>query len=133
MSEPLRGHTPATLASLLAQADRPCTTGCDKGWINNGAAVRAWESEHADALSAFDDERRRNRSATVRREEPALRSTQPAWSLPCDCDGSGYALTADGGALLGFLARHGFWPIPRGSSLDLGPSIRPCSDFGGDR
>jgi hypothetical protein len=83
VSKPLPDHTPATLgdvravpvptlATLLAQADKPCET-----------------CEHISRLPVPDRE-------------------------PCDeCDGSGRVLTADGSALVGFLAQHGFWPTPR--------------------
>lgn len=114
MSQRLPDHTPATLrdvravslAALLAQAETPCTTGCSEGTIWNTDAQKAWRAENAEALEAFQQERRRTRSAWVGAEEKALRDTEPPMYFECACNGTGFLLTADGRALLDFLKRH---------------------------
>lgn len=95
-----------TLASLLAAAEVPCTSGCKKGSIDNSAAVDVWRAEHADKIEAFREDRRRRRSATLSAEESALMRTEPYRWLACGCDGTGVVLTDDGRALLAFLDRH---------------------------
>lgn len=95
-----------TLATLLAGAETKCTSGCNNGWINNMVAVNTWEAEHADALRAYDEERRRTRCALLSAEESALRDTKPPYSLECPCNGVGYLLTDDGRALVEFMKRH---------------------------
>jgi hypothetical protein len=95
-----------TLGQLLADAEVPCTSGCEKGWIDNSAAVRAWKAEHGDALIAYEAERRRRRSGTLGTEESALRATRPESHMRCECGGKGALLTDDGRALMAFLDRH---------------------------
>lgn len=94
------------LATLLAKAEVPCTTGCHDGTIDNRAARDAWYAEHAEELTAFDKERRRDRSAWVGPEEQALLETKPQPFLACACNGAGYVLTDDGRALVEFMERH---------------------------
>lgn len=139
MSLRLPDHTPATLgdvravslAALLAQAETPCTTGCSDGTIWNTEAREAWRVEHAEALEGFQQERRRKRSALVGPEEKALRDTEPPMWFACDCNGTGFILTADGRALLDFLVRH---QVVRASGryvAEPGPHILPLNATGG--
>lgn len=141
MSKPLPDHAPATLgnvrasvptlAALLAQAETPCTTGCSEGTIWNTDAQDAWRAEHAEALEAFQQERRRTRSAWVSPEETALRNTEPPMYFDCVCNGTGFILTADGRALLDFLGRHGVVRATRRYVPEPGPHILPLSDTHG--
>lgn len=101
----VRAHVP-TLTQLLATVEFPCTSDCRNGWIDNGPAVHAWETENAEALEAFRADRRARHSAMVGPEESALRETEPPWMLPCPCCGTGYVLTDEGHALVGFVRRH---------------------------
>lgn len=95
-----------TLANLLAGADEPCNPPCRNGWIDNGPAVRIWETEHAETLERYQEERRARRSACVGAEESALTSTRPPHMLECPCRGAGRILTDDGRALMAFVERH---------------------------
>ena len=139
MSLRLPDHTPATLgdvravslAALLAQAETPCTSGCSEGTIWNVEARKAWRVEHAETLEAFQQERRRTRSAVVKPDEKALLDTEPPMYFDCACNGTGFILTADGQVLLDFLTRH---QVVRASGryvAEPGPHILPLNETGG--
>lgn len=114
MSKHLPDHTPATLgdiravslSALLAQAEKPCTSGCAGGTIWNTEAREKWRAEHAEALEAFQQKRRIEHSARVGPEEKALLDTEPPMWFACGCNGTGFVLTVEGRALLNFLKRH---------------------------
>ncbi len=97
------------MASLLADCETKCTSGCDNGTIDNRAVRDAWWAEHGEKMALLREERRvgpHTWSSILGAEESALKAAEPRPFLACDCNGTGFVLTADGRALIEFLDRH---------------------------